>query len=235
MENMQPSRWYYRLSLICLIGFSVAALLTIGFLLSLYYALKAEPTFYQKAIAVSRETQTALGNEVVGKAKSMFEEISPTDSHWELKLSEEEINAYLAADWLASNPDPLPPEIRNPRIAIENDRLELACEVGEGTLSGVLRLTLTSRFPEPNQCIIRLREAHLGMVPFSKEKIRLWLGDGLKNIKADCELTDEEGDPAIRITFNIVPDKRRGIALRPEEARFEGNSLVFSGSAAFGK
>ncbi|MGL6225872.1 MAG: hypothetical protein ACRC10_04500 [Thermoguttaceae bacterium] len=214
---------------LCLLTIVVLTLLLILLVFVFYSAIQVKPAFYQTALEVEPESQITLSHTIVQRCQETVDRISTKDRDWELQLGQDEINAYLAVDLLKSYPKLLPSEIKNPRIAIQNDNLELACEVETSGISGVLHLTLRPRFINPNQCLLQIRAAHLGVVSLSRSKVCDLLGNRVRLADVQMERTTDQGGPALLITFKV--DANPDLALLLKQAEIVGDSLKVFGSS----
>src|SRR5947209_18018934 len=69
---------------------------------------------------------------------------------WEAVFSDQEVNAWLAEDLVTEFADQLPPEVREPRVVFELDRVTLAFELNQGAVDSVIWVVARPRIPEPN-------------------------------------------------------------------------------------
>ncbi len=211
---------YVSIVLFLILGLTVAALLL---------AVKSKPKFYAKSLQVERSILARKSREATEKTTETFAKLTPLRSGWETKYTEDEINGYLAVDLARDHPKILPPEIKDPRISLQNEKLEFACQIENGTFTGVLNLVMDVKFPQTNRCEIRFQVARLGLLPFSRETVRDLLADGFRQSGVKVETPTIEGDPALVLDFQI-PIQEKKLSLLLESLTIENGEISFSGA-----
>jgi len=247
-------RWFNRVLNVLF----VLAVLVVLLLLVLIPAIRVKPAFYREILAKEQEanvrtilTQKSRDaiekfNEPVVKAGKAITRSSrsrrenppagsvdldtlPQRQHWQTELTEEEINGYLAVEVPRNLPQLSANGIKDPRISLQNDQLEIACQIEQGMVSGVLNLVLDIQFPQPNRCEILFQRAYVGLVPFSRETVRDTFAAGLRGGGRTLESTKVQGYPALVIDFgdNL---KNQDFSLFLREIRVTNGSLSISGA-----
>jgi hypothetical protein len=212
--------------------FTVAALAILGLLLilalSLYWASRYEPPFYRQALAADSASQDQLSNELVRRVMSLQNSLK-REGPWQATFTAQQINAWLRYDLERNYPEVLRSGFSDPCVAIEADRLMLACRHDNGLTKSVLCLTVEVHAPEPNVLALRIVKARAGMLP-------LPLGDVLKSISnaaqnARCELrwAQTDGDPVALVTLPS-PSEKGDLAIKIDSVRLGDGEISISGS-----
>jgi hypothetical protein len=153
-----------RLRLAAILGCGIVPLALAG-LLALYRASQHVPEFYRRALAADPVRQKQASHEMEQQACALsgrLEESGP----WHVRFTAEQINGWLAVGMveLDKRRDLLPPTIRDPRVAIEPDRMILACRYEQGAANSVLE-------KEPNALAVRIRNFRAGLLPIPLTEI----------------------------------------------------------------
>jgi len=246
--------WFNR---ILNILFATAVLLVLS-LLVLVLAIRVKPAYYRVILTKEQEASArpvleqksrdaiekfnepvTKAGEAIPKSPRPKKEAPPTGpvdlesvpqrQHWQTELTEDEINGYLAVEIPKNFPQLFAGGIRDPRISLKNDKLEIACQIEQGMVSGVLDLLLDIQFPQPNRCEILFQRAYVGLVPFSRETVRDTFAEGLRGGGRKLESTKVQGYPALVIDFgNDLKSQENSLFLR--EIRVVNGSLSISGA-----
>ena len=198
-------------------------------LFSLYTAVNIKPKYYKTALLVPQEDLVVFGKQAVRKTEDSFKKITPYKPTWETVLTEDEINGFLSEELKKGGSSILPKEICDPRISLNNGKIDFACKIETGLVSGVLNMNLAIRFPEENRCEITFLETHLGVVPFSKEAFCDLLADGLRKSGATVVINKEGLNPVLSISFQIGYEKNYELLFH--ELKIDGKTLIMSGLA----
>src|SRR5260370_33009459 len=90
---------------------------------------------------------------------------------WEAVFTDQEVNAWLAEDLVLHFADQLPPEVHEPRVMFELDRVTLAFEFDQGPVRSVIWVVARPDVPEPNVLELTLEKIRAGVLPVPAEKI----------------------------------------------------------------
>ena len=152
-----------RVRLTVLIVGSFAAL-AILLLLGLYLAARHEPTFYREALHIDRVVLEKGSDRMLQQTTALASAVKKP-GHWESLFTAEQINGWLAVDLVRNHPHTLPPELHDPRVAIDPKRITVACCFDHDGLHSVLSLTIEPYVPEPNILALRIVSARAGLLP----------------------------------------------------------------------
>ena len=90
---------------------------------------------------------------------------------WEAVFSDQEVNAWLAEDLVTHFADQLPPEVHDPRVLFETDRVILAFQLEKGALQSVITVVARPRVPEENTVELTLEKIRAGILPVPADNI----------------------------------------------------------------
>ncbi|MGL6193810.1 MAG: hypothetical protein ACRC2T_03200 [Thermoguttaceae bacterium] len=215
-----------RIVAIILVIFAAIVVLTLVVIYSLYLAANVKPTFYKTQLQIKKDVNLQNFRSSVTKTNKTFEKVTPYKPNWEVNYTEDEINGFFA-EGLKNNGKLLPPEVKNPRVSIENDDIQFACTLETGSVSGVLHLTLDASFPEPNVIKVRFKNAKLGLVSFSTKRVRDLLADGMEKSGTLIEKTEEDGFPTFTALLEFNYNEQFDLEI--EDVIFENKSLNAAG------
>src|SRR5690242_3673456 len=88
---------------------------------------------------------------------------------WEAVFTDQEVNAWLAEDLVTHFADQLPPEVREPRVMFEADRVTLALPLDQGPVTSVIWVVARPRVPEPTSLALTLEKIRVGMLPLTAD------------------------------------------------------------------
>jgi hypothetical protein len=186
------------------LGFAVvlAACLVVAAVL-----LRYEPAFY-RPLLVSRvgpaEVET-LVRRAVTKASAAHAALSRAGP-WDMALSAEEVNAWLAVDLPRNHPQLLPRRVTQPRLAFEPGRVRVAARVGYGPLSAVVSGQLAVVLHAPNQLTMTVEEARLGAVPLPTAVLLRELGRRLARLGLVTEIRPRDGGLKLEVYMPSTHD-----------------------------
>jgi len=154
-------------------------LLTIGFLVlavlaavpaMIWVSLTHKPKFYRAMVQVSREQREAKARRFVAQSLQLRNDIC-NEPVWEAVFTDQEVNAWLAEDLVTEFADQLPPEVHEPRVMFELDRVTLAFELDQRPVSSVIWVVARPRVVAPNVLELTLEKIRAGMLPVPAEKV----------------------------------------------------------------
>lgn len=167
----------------------------------LYRASQKVPEFYRDALEISPVTQRASGDELEKEVLQLRNDAQRT-GRWEAVFTQEQINGWLAIDLPEKFPNTLPDDVGDPRVAINDGHISIACRYRGSKLETILSLTLeVSLSEEPNVLAVRFCKARAGTVPLP---LRQWLdqiGDAANEAKIPLRWAKSGGDPVALVTI----------------------------------
>ncbi len=213
---------------IALFGLGGLLLLVAVGLFALYRAAQHVPDFYRRALEVDDAAQEQAAQRMERKALEMTGDLQ-RPGHWQKVITADEINGWLAVELPRKFPTILPPTMRNPRVAIESDRIVLACEY-QGTPRSVLHLTIMPYMTRPDVLALQICKVRAGLVPMPLGNVLESLGKAVKAAELEAMRKQAGDDPVIEITLPTVPGKYRKnvriktLQLRDGEIYVEGTT-----------
>jgi hypothetical protein len=137
--------------------------------LTAYRAARSVPAFYQQALDCPLDIAHSA-DELERRVLDVHNDIACATT-WQATFSDEQINSWLVEQLDEQLPGLLPPQVRDPRIVIEEGRAHLACRYDGSQLSTVLSLTLqTYLTSEPNVFAIQIDSVRAGLLPIPFQK-----------------------------------------------------------------
>ncbi len=180
---------------------AVALLVAIATPLLLWVSVTHKPKFYEELIdARVGEDREAEAKQFVAQSLQLRNDIA-NEPTWEAIFSDREVNAWLAEDLVKHFADQLPPEVHDPRIAFEADRVTLAFGLDQGPVRSVIWVVARPRIPEDNVIALTLEKIRAGALPVPPEKIINTLAANAKRNGVDVSWKMEEGLPVVTIRY----------------------------------
>jgi hypothetical protein len=221
-----PRRYRLRLLLIALLALVVFAGSS-GFFA---YQVQQVPEFYQQAITAPPENQVEAAEQLEQQALDVQNQIQ-REEPWRVEFSADEINGWLATVLPEKFPKLLPPDVREPRVALHQDRLLAAGKVKVSGIETIVSIELSAYLTErPNEIAVRVHSASAGNVPVP-------LGSYLEQIAASAQRRgifirwqEVEGDPLGIVMLPLAePGEKREIIVRSLE--LQPGKMLVSGTA----
>lgn len=192
------------------------ALLLIGGALGFFsYQVKQVPEFYERAIAAPVVEQKQAAEQFEHQAIELQNQIR-REHDWQIEITADEVNGWLATVLPEKFPGTLPPEVSEPRVALEQDRLHIAAKVQSRGITTVVSIVLSAFLTdEPNTVAIRIHKVAAGNVPLPLAKYleQITAEAAKRNILIRWQEVD--GDPQAIVTLPIAePGDKRLIVVR---------------------
>lgn len=216
-----------RLRIILLIGCCVPAVL-IAVLLGIFLALRYEPKFYRDAFSVEAETQEKASDQMLQRVAALISDVRKPGK-WQALFTAEQINGWLAVDFMKNHPGAMPSFFHDPRVAIESDRVVLACRYQRWIVSTVLTLTVEPYVPEENVLALRIIRARAGLLPMPLGKVLDSISDAAQRSEWRIEWRQAGGDP-VALLWAPPPDNAGDLAVKIESVRLGKPGIYVSGS-----
>ena len=141
------------------------ATLVVQMVVIVFVAVEWVPDFYGQTLRVSHQQNAAMGAALI-KVIALFQQQIAVDGEWKLKLSDAQINGWLATELPKQRPPIMPDTMQDPRIAILPKQCRVACQYHDMGSRAVLQMSVTAiPEPAPNQIRLRVLEAAIGSVP----------------------------------------------------------------------
>ncbi len=196
----RSSRERHRLLWAC----GIILAIIVGGLYLLYRATQHVPEFYRQAVAIDPAMQERASDQMLQQTTALASDVKKP-GHWEALFTAEQINGWLAVDLVRNHPDALPPQLRDPRVAIEPGEITLACRFQRGGAASVLTLEVEPYLAENNMLALRFRAARAGLVPMPLSEVVDRLSDAARHTDLRLQWRQKDGDPVALIP---VPQPR---------------------------
>jgi hypothetical protein len=191
-----------RLLIAGLILLLVAAIPGLG-----WVSLTHKPGFYRAMIQLPRDERAQKAKRFMAQSLQLRNDIC-NEPTWEAVFSDQEVNAWLAEDLVTHFADQLPPEVHEPRVVFELDRVTLAFELDSGPLSSVIWVVARPRVPEGNVVELTLEKIRAGVLPVPPERVLDRITEYVRERGLDVQWRrGDEGFPVV--TLRYTPDTER--------------------------
>ncbi|MGD0516997.1 MAG: hypothetical protein ABSA26_05620 [Thermoguttaceae bacterium] len=215
-----------RLRLTIWIGCGVSAVLIAG-LVGVFFALRYEPKFYRDALSVASEAREEGSDQMLQRMAALVSGVRKPGK-WQARFTAEQINGWLAVDFVKNHHGALPPLFHDPRVSIGPDGIVLACRYDGGIVSTVLTLTVEPYVPEENVLALRIIRVRAGLVPMSLEKVLDGITDAARRSEWRIEWRQTAGDP-VALLWAPPPDDAGDLAVKIETIRLGKGDIFVSG------
>jgi hypothetical protein len=202
---------------------TLLAAIPAGIWLSLTY----QPSYYRAMVLQSREQREGKARKFVAQGLQLRNDIC-NEPNWEAVFSDQEVNAWLAEDLVTHFADHLPPEVNEPRVLFEMDRIILAFQLRQRGVQSVITVVARPRVPEGNTVELTLEKIRAGILPVPADNVLDRIVDYARYLGVDVEWTRKEGYPVvlIRYTPNLQRDdvQLEQVQIRAGQLRLAGRS-----------
>ena len=192
------------------------------------------PTFYSTALATDPQRLARASDELLEQAAALASRAREAGD-WHVVLTAEQLNGWLAVDLMRNHRDLLPAGMYQPRVAIEEDRLLLACRYERAGASTVLTLDVEAYLSDTNELALRIRKARAGSLPLPLASLL----DSISQMARDLELRLQwyhQGGTPLALVRLPSPHEEHGkhvsintFQLRPGEIYLAGRTQRESG------
>jgi hypothetical protein len=135
-----------------------------------WLSLTHQPQFYRAMVQGSREQREVKAKRFVAQSLQLRNDIC-NEPTWEAVFTDQEVNAWLAEDLVTHFADQLPPEVHEPRVVFEVDRVTLAFQLDRRSFHSVIWVVARARVPEENVLELTLEKIRAGVLPVPAERI----------------------------------------------------------------
>ena len=207
-------RRFYRSIAYSLLAVFLVLLLT---LYALYLSAQRPPKFYRDNLDVAADIQQTRNREMLRKIRLLNNDIQRTDAPWKGSFSNGELNGYLAVELEKEASNLFPKEIKQPRLTVRDRRLDFACRIEEGPITGILHLAIDATMIEPNRLMLRLKHVSLGQLPMAKGRPKQLILGALRKQGYTATEGTMDGDPTFTIPLDLSYGKDKAIRLESIE------------------
>jgi hypothetical protein len=170
----------------------------------LYRSLSYVPPFYSEALALDEPKLQQSNRDMLGRIAALTNDLKRS-GEWQALFTDQEINGWLAVDVPKNHADLLPPEVLNPRVRLEPERVLLGAQV-QGEVSAVVSVELDVRLTATNQVAVRIRKVRVGDVPWPLDQIIGEVTASARDWGLKVEQAQSDGDPLLLLTLPADSD-----------------------------
>jgi hypothetical protein len=221
-------RWRLRPSLLLILSLAVLPPLA---LLLVYLALRAEPEFYRRALTGDPAAMRAGSEELLRQAAAL-EGAVQREGRWELLVTAEQINGWLAVDLPKNHPRALPPEMSDPRVDISGGVLTVACRYHQSGVNCVLSLSLRPYLTEGKTLAVQVVGARVGILPAPLGRVVDEISKSAGQL--NLQLRWQRGDDGNPVALLSMPDDADHHVVL-ETIRLEDGKIYIAGASKRGK
>jgi hypothetical protein len=192
-----------------------------------WFSLTYQPSYYRDIILLSREKRAGKAKKFVAQSLQLRNDICNEPS-WEAVFSDQEVNAWLAEDLVTHFADQLPPEVDEPRVLFELDRITFAFLLKQGGVQSVITVLARPRVPGGNTIELTLEKIRAGILPVPADHVLDRIIEYARYHGVDAEWTRKEGYPVVlmRYTPNLEREdvQLEEVQIRHGQIRLAGRS-----------
>jgi hypothetical protein len=170
--------------------------LPVGAWLSLTY----QPSYYRAMVLQSREQRAGKARKFVAQSLQLRNDIC-NEPNWEAVFTDQEVNAWLAEDLVTHFADQLPPEINEPRVLFELDRITLAFQLRQRGLQSVITVVARPRVPEGNTVELTLEKIRAGILPVPADNVIDRIIEYARGHGIDVQWRRKDGYPVVLLRY----------------------------------
>src|SRR5262245_34461794 len=193
----------------------------------IWFSLTYQPSYYRAMVLQSREQREGKARKFVAQSLQLRNDICNEPS-WEAVFTDQEVNAWLAEDLVRHFADQLPPEVNEPRVLFELDRVIFAFQLRQRGVQSVITVVARPRIPEGNTVELTLEKIRAGILPVPADNILDRIIEYGKAHEIDVEWSRKDGYPVVvmRYTPNLDREDVRleELQIRVGQIRLAGRS-----------
>jgi hypothetical protein len=192
--------------------------------------VRHEPAFYRLTARPPGRDRWRMSEKFKGEAVAFYNNLHGPSPH-ETEFTDELINSFLEEGFITSNVAKLLPEdIRDPRVAIQPDKVRLAFRYGKGLWSTIISIDLRVWLPksEENVVALELKGLHAGSLPISAQSLLERVSETARQQNLDVTWYRYDGNPVALLRFQA---DQRSPTFRLRKLELHPGKIVISGQA----
>jgi hypothetical protein len=194
---------------------------------TVWFSLTYEPSFYRAMVSLPRDQREVKAKHFVAQSLQLRNDIVNEPS-WEAVFSDQEVNAWLAEDLVTHFADQLPPEVHDPRVLFEMNRVILAFQLEKGGVQSVITVVARPRVPEGNTVELTLEKIRAGILPVPADNVLDRIIEHARLRGVDVQWQRRDGYPVVvmRYTPNLSREdvQLEELEIRSGQIRLAGRS-----------
>ena len=214
-----------------ILGATLGVLVTVP--AAVWLSLTVPPSFYRSFRALPRAEREVRAKRFVSSSLQLRNDISNEHS-WSAAFSDGEVNAWLAEDLVTHFADQIPPEVHEPRISFEHDRVTFAFGLDRGPIRSVIWVVARVAVPEDNVLALTVEKVRAGMIPIAVDRVIGPLTAAARDRGLDVRWQEDANPPVALIRYR--PDGGRAdivlekLIVRHGQIRVSGRSDRLQGA-----
>jgi len=194
-----------------------------------WFSLTYQPSYYREMISqtVPHDQLERRAKRFVAQSLQFHNDIC-NEPTWEAVFSDQEVNAWLAEDLITHFADQLPPEVHDPRVLFEMDRVILAFRLERGGVDSVITVVARARIPSDNTVELTLEKIRAGILPVPADGVLDRVTELGRRHGVDVAWSKVEGYPVVRLQYtpNLAREDVRleDVEIRSGRIRLAGRS-----------
>ncbi|MEX0792412.1 MAG: hypothetical protein WD045_04715 [Pirellulaceae bacterium] len=194
-----------------------------------YRASQQVPQFYDDAIRNPTPMAESTGD-LLEEQLFAFSNRVRKPSRWTLRLTNGDINSWLANDLEDKFPNLLPKHIEEPRISIQEDQVLLGCQFHGQNLSSVLAISLDIYLIEDqdNMVGVQIHNATAGQLPIPLKNILDQVTKYADKAEIPLRWQVKDGDPLAMVTVPSEGPEING-RIRIDSLEVRDGEILLSG------
>jgi hypothetical protein len=205
------------------LGLIVLATIPIG----VWFSLTYQPSYYRDIILLSREMRAGKAKRFVAQSLQLRNDIC-NEPNWEAVFTDQEVNAWLAEDLVTHFADQLPPEVNDPRVIFELNRITLAFMLKQGAVESVITVVARPRVPGGNTVELTLEKIRAGILPVPADNVLDRIIEYARYHGVDAEWARKDGYPVVLMRYTPNLDREdvqlEEVQIRTGQIRLAGHS-----------
>ncbi|MCC9609689.1 hypothetical protein LOC68_03945 [Blastopirellula sp. JC732] len=195
----------------------------------LYQAAQYVPEFYTQALEIEPAQAKETG-EILEEQVFAFTNEVRKPSRWQLRLTNDQINGWLASDLEEKFPKLLPEGMHDPRIAIEERQVKLGCRFEGQQFHSVLSLEVDAYLveDEENVVAIQIHNVSAGSLPFPLGSLLNEISRRAEEAKIPLRWQQVDGDPVALVTVPSEGDEIDG-TIRIDTLELRKGEILLAG------
>jgi hypothetical protein len=161
---------------------------------SAYYAARQVRPFYRQALQIEPEALERGSRELESRATALYSDARQL-GQWQALFTAEQINGWLATQLAANQQSALPTNIRDPRVAIEPERLTLGFRTFSGGVDTVVSVDAGVELTEEGAVAIQFFSVRAGALPLPVMQLADEIAAACQDLKLPVRWTQQDGRP----------------------------------------
>lgn len=187
-----------------------------------YYASQQVRPFYEQALKIEPDALERGGRELESRATALYSDAQQV-GRWQALFTTEQINGWLATQLAEFSGKELPPNIRDPRVAIAPGVLTLGFRTKSNGVDTVVSVDAHVSLTEDGAVAIRLDSVRAGALPLPVMQLADELANACRKLKLPIRWTRHAGKPVALVDLHEME------SLYIDDVRLDEGQLYVAG------